>query len=184
MTPHRNWIKNYQPLVIPIQLADHKVIYSAGVGNVQFSPEVDGKYTRTLEFTKVLHVPALHSNLLSVLYLTQNKNFTVTIPRDRINFIQNKILLFTVSVNGLNTAALNGTVIPILKFAKVSNTSILDVSLWHRRFAHLNLDSVKLLIRSDLVDGLTIKSSEKPHTICEPCLAGKQHRNPFPTSTT
>ena len=56
--------------------------------------------------------------------------------------------------------------------------------LWHHRLAHLSLDNVKLLIRSDLVDGLTIKSSERANTICEPCLAGKQHRNPFPTSTT
>jgi len=75
-------------------------------------------------------------------------------------------------------------VIPILKFAKVLSTSILNIMLWHHRLAHLSLDNVKLLIRSDLVDGLTIKSSERPNTICEPCLTGKQHRNPFPTSMT
>ena len=36
--------------------------------------------------------------------------------------------------------------------------------------------------KEDLVTGLTISSSEKPDIVCEPCLAGKMHSNPFPSS--
>src|SRR3979490_809371 len=60
----------------------------------------------------------------------------------------------------------------------------MDLSLWHHCLAHLNLDSVKHLVKHDLVDGLVLKSKQKPDPIYEPCLAGKQHQNPFPTSST
>src|SRR3979490_939603 len=184
MTPHRHWIRDFRPLVIPIQLADHQVVYSTGVGTVQFAPVVDGVQKRTLEFTRVLHVPALRNNLLCVLYLTRQKHFTVTIVHDRVTFSQSGSLLFTASVNTHNTALLDGSSIPVSESVNFSSTCVMDISLWHRRLAHLNLDSVKRLVKGDLVDGLVLKSKQNPDPICEPCLAGKQHRNPFPSSST
>ncbi|KAF9546381.1 hypothetical protein CPC08DRAFT_797115, partial [Agrocybe pediades] len=35
---HRNWIRNYTPYRVPIRLADHRVIYSEGVGTVHCRP--------------------------------------------------------------------------------------------------------------------------------------------------
>ena len=70
MTPHYNWLRNYVPCKVPIRLADNTVVYSEGVGTVLFKPIVNGKPGREVEFTKVLHVPALRNNLFSVLYLT------------------------------------------------------------------------------------------------------------------
>ncbi|KAI0038452.1 hypothetical protein FA95DRAFT_1505672, partial [Auriscalpium vulgare] len=32
MTPHQHWLRNYTPLCLPIRLADHTCVYSAGVG--------------------------------------------------------------------------------------------------------------------------------------------------------
>ena len=62
MTPHVHWLRNYEPLIIPIKLADHTVVMSAGVGTVVFIPVVRGKQSRPVEFTRVLHVPALRNN--------------------------------------------------------------------------------------------------------------------------
>ncbi|KAI0038364.1 hypothetical protein FA95DRAFT_1478945, partial [Auriscalpium vulgare] len=61
MTPHRHWLRNYTPLRLPIRLADHTCVYSAGVGTVVFNPVVGGKPKRAVEFTRVLHVPALRN---------------------------------------------------------------------------------------------------------------------------
>ena len=36
-----------------------------------------------------------------------------------------------------------------------------------------------LMIKDNLVDGLILDSKAKPDSICEPCLAGKMHANPF-----
>ena len=37
-------------------------------------------------------------------------------------------------------------------------------------------------MKKKLVTGTTLNSSATPDPICEPCLAGKMHANPFPTS--
>lgn len=71
MTPHRGWLRNCTPCEIPVHLANHTIIFSQGIGSVVFAPEVRGEVVRSVEFTRVLHVPELGSNLLSVLYLAR-----------------------------------------------------------------------------------------------------------------
>ena len=46
----------------------------------------------------------------------------------------------------------------------------------------MNYKALQKVIHKDLVDGLIIKSNKQPDPICEPCLAGKQHRGPIPKS--
>ena len=67
-----------------MRLADDKVVYSVGKGSVLFRPCISNQPARLLEFHDVLHVPSLRSNLLSVLYLTRQKQYTVTIERDSV----------------------------------------------------------------------------------------------------
>ncbi|KAJ3805194.1 hypothetical protein F5876DRAFT_52235, partial [Lentinula aff. lateritia] len=38
MTPHCQWFKSYTSRVIPIRLADHSLVYSEGIGTIQFQP--------------------------------------------------------------------------------------------------------------------------------------------------
>ena len=79
MTPHRHWFKDYKPCRVAIRLADHKIIHSTGCGSVVFRFTINGKPQCLLEFHNVLHVPLLHSNLISVLYLVRNQRYDVTI---------------------------------------------------------------------------------------------------------
>ena len=39
-----------------------------------------------------------------------------------------------------------------------------------------------MMISKNLVDGLVLDSKTPPDPICEPCLAGKMHANPFTPS--
>ncbi|XP_074283722.1 uncharacterized protein LOC141608081 [Silene latifolia] len=50
--------------------------------------------------------------------------------------------------------------------------------LWHLRYGHLNVQSLKLLSRKGLVDGLP---GIGELGICEGCIYGKQSRDSFPT---
>ena len=68
------------------------------------------------------------------------------------------------------------------QFAGLVSTCSLDLQLWHRRFAHLNVSDVKEIISKQLVTGLELRDTTLPDPICEPCLAGKQHRGPIPKS--
>ena len=88
--PHKNWICNYRPYRVPVKLADHRIIYFEGVGSILFRPIKNEKQYRNVEFTRVLHVPALHNNLLSVLYLTKYKGIDVHISAITKDFIDQK----------------------------------------------------------------------------------------------
>ena len=57
-----------------------------------------------MEFTQVMHVPELRTNLLSILYLIHQKQFTVTINLHEMKFICNNTLPFTAPINENNAA--------------------------------------------------------------------------------
>jgi transposase InsO family protein len=184
MTPHSHWIRNYTPFRTPIRLANDLIVYSAGVGSVRFVPMIRGEATRVVEFTRVLHVPDLRTNLLSILYLTRQKQFTVKINAHEMRFTRDNTLLFTAQINENNAAFLDGTTDANSENANYISTLPVDISLWHRRLAHHDYNSVKQMISKQLVTGIDIKSKQAPDLICEPCLAGKMNANPFPSSTT
>jgi transposase InsO family protein len=59
--------------------------------------------------------------------------------------------------------------------------------LWHRRFGHLGYDNLTRLAKEDMVKGLDVNLDAlraSKDEICEPCVSAKQHREPFPDSTT
>jgi hypothetical protein len=81
---------------------------------VVFSPVVDGKTVRAVEFTRVLHVPDLRNNLLSVLYLTRNIGFTVHINSSHMPFERpTGTPLFVATISGSNAAFLDGSTVPL-----------------------------------------------------------------------
>ena len=90
-------------------------------------------------------------------------------------------LLFTATVNEHNAAFLDGHVIfNNSAFLSAVSTCPLDITLWHRRLGHLHVSAVQDLVKRELVTGISLQSSASPDPICEPCLAGKQHRGPIP----
>ena len=179
MTPHRNWLRNYTPYRVPIRLADNRVIYSEGIGSVLFQPLINGIPCRNVEFSRVLHVPLLKNNLLAVLYLTRYKEFNVLISKHSMVFKRNKEVLFTASISDTDVGYLDGNTIDCFENVHLASTLPLDLTLWHRRLGHHNYHSIQRMYKDNLVDGLRLDSEAKPDPICEPCLAGKMHANPF-----
>ena len=184
MTPHAHWIHNYRPFWMPIHLANNLIVYSAGIWSVVFVPVIGGKERRAVEFTRVLHVPDLRTNLLFILYLTRHKQFTVIIDAHEMQFRCDGTVLFTAQINENNAAFLDGAADANLESAHLMSTLPLNISLWHCHLAHHDYNSVKHMIVHQLVTGLDIKSKQPPDPICEPCLSEKMNVNPFPSSTT
>lgn len=94
-----------------------------------------------------------------------------------MRFVQNGTLLFTATVNRHNAAHLTGHIVPMTEFSDMVSTCLLDLTLWHCRFAHLNHGDVRKLINTQLVKSIEVKSKDSPDPICEPCIAGKQCRS-------
>src|SRR5262245_21593718 len=77
---------------------------------------------------------------------------------------------------GSMAGILNGNTLPAPEFAGNASTLPMDASLWHRRLGHLNYEDIKRLKRKDLANWMILDLEDDPDPICEPCLAGKQHR--------
>jgi len=185
MTPHRHWFRSYSPHVVPVRLADNSIIKSAGIGSVEFQPVVNGSNMRPVTFHDVLHVPALGSNLLSLFHLTSHKGYSIAISGRTVSFYHSGSLLFTASVTDHNIGYLNGHAISFnMHEARQATTLPLDLSLWHRRCSHVNYDDLRRMHRNKLTNGLTMESNAAPDPICEPCIAGKQHRHNIPRTAT
>ena len=69
------------------------MLYSEGVGSVRFNPVVNGREMVLLEFSNILSVPALCSNLFSVLDLTLHRSFTVCIETNTMDFFKDNKML-------------------------------------------------------------------------------------------
>jgi hypothetical protein len=63
----------------------------------------------------------------------------------------------------------------------LTSTLPLDLNLWHYQFAHHNYADVRKMIKEGMVTRLVLDSKQQPDFICEPCLVGKMHSNPFPS---
>src|SRR5882672_5717467 len=96
----------------------------------------------------------------------QNKAYHISIVGRKMFFNHLGTLLFTATVTGNNTALLDGITEPMSEFSGLISTCPLDITLWHRRFAHLNFGDMQHLVTKELVDGITIKSQCKAHRWC------------------
>src|SRR6266404_3639412 len=108
MTYNHIWMGNVRPNCTQIRLADGSVVYSEGMGSVRFNPVINGQEMPPLEFSEVLYVPALSSNIFSLLYLTMHRHFTVFIEKDTMNFIKNGKTLFQAMTGASNAAFVVG----------------------------------------------------------------------------
>jgi transposase InsO family protein len=167
---------------VPVKLADNRIVYSEGFGTVVFKPVINGKPSQAVEFTRVLHVPDLRNNLLAVLYLTRHKNINVHITSKSMEFCRNDKVLFTATINEQNMGYLDGQTVDKMESVYMTSTLPLDLSLWHRRLGHHNYEGIKKLVNHKMVHGLVLEQKGNPDPICEPCLAGKMHANPFSLS--
>jgi len=135
----------------------------------------------------VYYVPGLKCNLLSVGQLI-NKGYNVIFKDDvctikdippskkiiaEIQMTSNRMFPLKLNIDlkgkGKNVAAV--TQEAFQKEEKDENW------LWHLRFGHLNFGGLNLLHRKGMVRGLPL--IEKPDSLCEGCILGKQHRENF-----
>ena len=106
---------------VHIKLADNKIVYSAWEATVVFNPIVNDQAVRPLEFSRVLHLPDLRNNLFSVLFLTRQKGWTVTIDATKMSFqCPASTTFFTATISNSNAAFLDGITFPLAKYCWIS----------------------------------------------------------------
>jgi hypothetical protein len=162
------------------------MLHSKGIGSVRFIPVVNGQEMAPLEFTNVLYVLTLSTNLFSVLYLTIHYYFSVFIALDTLHFIRDGQTVFQAKVSSYNAAYLVGNTILVEEFASFSSIATLpmDLTLLHHCLCHHHMAGIRKLLSGNLVTGLRLNSKAEPDPVCEAYKAEKMHADPFSLSST
>lgn len=162
--------------------ANVKEIKTAGSECLKVKYEATTRFKvneNVIEVNDVLHIPDLSANLLSIYKLVCKGNMIVFSAVGCQIYNKKKVLVATIKpehgVYKLRVTENCGD-------ALLANTSNESIMLWHRRFAHLNHNS--LLKLNDAVSGINVRANANMIRACKVCCLGKQTRLPFPKSTT
>ncbi|KAJ0795409.1 putative RNA-directed DNA polymerase [Helianthus annuus] len=155
-----------------VRTGDNKKLEVLGCGDV--SIKVKGIEKKV---PNVFYVEGLKHNLLSVGQLIQ-KGYEVKFSNQECIIKDSKgTCIGTVRMTGNKMFPLNlkNDVTPRVCSMIIQDTSV----LWHRRYGHINFETLHNMGRNNVVKGLP-KISKTSHDLCEGCLFGKHTRKPFP----
>ncbi len=173
MCHSRDLFVTYKKLQKPeiVTLGDGRSLEAIGRGTVTLEMRLPGE-TKRRNLLHTLHVPELSLNLVSVSKVSEKGRI--------VRFVETGCEIVDLDDKVLATATKFGSLY-LLDCGTNEQTNVMKVSLdvWHRRFGHLNGQSLRQLSADELVVGLDCNGTGQI-SFCEPCTAGKHHRSPFP----
>jgi len=154
-----------------VKMGDKGSVATAGVGTVVLNVIVHGK-TRKIKLEKVLHVPTMGFNRMSV-GMMEERGAEVSFKGGKtIIKISDKVAACGTRKSGLYHLDMA----PLLDIAAVAS-----LQLWHERLGHVNVAGVKRMIKNKDIDGIKC-SSMAVNDVCEPCVYGKAAMMPMPSA--
>jgi hypothetical protein len=147
-----------------------------GQGSVTKVVESPGVRT-TLKFSSVLHTPDLTANLISVGRF-DIAGFTVAFGNGRATFTDPAGESFMMGERAGSMYKLNLTD-AVHAMAAKSHEKPADLELWHRRFGHASVSSIRALAKQGLLDGLQVTGDIDARGTCEDCIYGKHTARPY-----
>lgn len=175
MCGNRDWFFDLnEDFRITVKLGDDSKMLVMGKGSVKL------KMNNVVHIISgVYYIPELKNNLLSVGQL-QEKDLTITFKHNMCKVYHPEKGLIIQSKMSSNKMFMVSAQVILPTCLKASTSEDLSM-LWHSRYGHLSFKGLKLLNQKGMVKGLP--KVEESTKVCEDCLVGKQHRDPFPKST-
>ena len=165
--------KNHNGIV---RLADNKELAVKGIGMVIFYGKV-GNQIKEIHLNNVKWVPDLKTNLISTSKAT-DAGCRVEMTSNFAKISKNGLVL----VEGEKIDGLYVVKVMSDKSCPVQESTGDMIELWHKRFGHLNVASLRNLKMKNMVVGIPNLGSG--NIKCETCIRGKQTRDPFAVKTT
>ena len=163
---------NYFEKPMNVQVGDGNCLYAVASGKIKLVMKLSSEETEcTLE--KVLFVPKLCYNLISISKITENGA--------RAKFFDNKCEISRGDKTVIGEGVKNGNL-----YHLKCNTPKVNISkycgnseyLWHQSYGHLGFDNLRKLNGKKLVSGMSYEQKGNP-PFCHECCQGKSHKLPF-----
>lgn len=174
-----------------IMLGDGERVFSTHRGTLVLQTFVGREqdlYERILVIHGVLYVLDLHTNLLSCSRLCE-EGYTINIGRNRYNGMHEGFMRFMGRiVHGVYEVQARPrypqqhsacTAVSQMKGKDEKDNSAVEqagLKLWHERFGHANVETIKRLFRVGAVSGINFKLPKSGSGSCGSCMKGKQTR--------
>lgn len=173
MSNRREWFKDYKMIDrVPVTCANGDCVYGEGKGMV------DCKSLR-LTVSDVMYVPKLETNLMSVSSIVKKHHVVVFSNKGCEIFkkgeceVRGEAVVRGIEERGVYKLK------NCLQNAALTSTISDELSLWHKRMAHLGMRNLNLLKK--IADGVSFPDS-CTKLECPTCLMGKQTKQPFKKS--
>jgi hypothetical protein len=101
----------------------------------------------------------------------------VVIEGESLDFQKDGNSILTATIHQ-NIGLLDGTTLDNQEHAYI--TQRVSKDLLHQRLGHIGRKRINKLIKQELGTGIIVKPNTDIPDTCEHCIAGKQHRDPFP----
>ena len=162
-----------------VQIGDGNFLQAISVGKVPLQLQLLNNETLDCTADKVLYVPNLCYNLLSIPKITENGK-TIEFCDAHCNIFSNDKNLIGIANKVGNLFHLDC----ISAKANVCNSNNNEdlQYLWHQRYGHLGISNLRKLVANELVGGMQFDIKDE-HRVCNNCCDGKNHRVPFPKTS-
>ncbi|UYV73309.1 hypothetical protein LAZ67_10002666 [Cordylochernes scorpioides] len=169
-----------------VVVANGNKLQVKGIGQGEIKVITPQGKTDTLLLTKVLYIPELTDNLLSVSAATSN-GCKVTFNRDWCTIERdNTALANGILDNGMYRLHLDDNPQTRTFKANVAKQNHCRnkncLMLWHDRLGHRNIESIKKIHNENLARGLSLNNCSHS-TDCVQCIQGNLTETPFPKKT-
>ena len=163
-----------------VQVGDGHIIETVKKGSITMKVEVENGTKEDCTLLKVLYVPDLNYNLLSVPeVVTHGKSVTFTAEGCTIRNKDQQVAATGLKIGNLFYLTCTVPKAVTHAHAAIVNHEKSKEDIWHSRFGHLGVENMKRLVNSDLVEGLDYNVTSEAK-FCEPCTEGKIHKKKFP----
>ena len=175
MTGNRSYFNRLDENITgKVRFGDDSRIDIKGKGSILFCCKNGDR--RTL--TDVYFIPELRSNIISLGQATES-GCDVRMREDYLTLHDKEGNLITKATRSKNR--LYKVMMECVESVCFQVQKIDDATTWHARLGHIGSESLKTMVRKELVIGLPKLSVDKE--TCTSCLLGKQARKPFPKAT-
>lgn len=180
MTSRREWFSNYETFEVqlPVRIGDGKYIMAIGKGNINVQARIGDKWIDS-HLLNVLHVPDLKVNLFSCGACLDKGINMVTDSAGCIFKKDNRIVAIGARENKMFSMLLRTRPPQQADQANVA-IKIFTLLQWHEMLSHQNVQYVRSYLKHMRIPFTDTKNK----FFCEACIYGKQHREPFTSSTT
>jgi len=131
---------------------------------------IDHGKTRKIKLEKVLHVPTMGFNLMSV-GMMEERGAQMSFKSGKTIIKMNER---TAACGTRKNGLYHVDMAPLSDIAAVAS-----LQFWHERLGHVNVAGVKRMIKNKDINGLKC-SSMAAKDVCEPCVYGKAAMTPVP----